>query len=192
MSEYSGPRPDPPLSTTSDAHSRVPDNSMGTAALVMAVLQFVCLGPIASILAIVFGRIGMNKARKGLATNGAVATASFWLGITGLVLGTVATVIAMLAIGLGVTVASKAVDPARNSETGLVDGAYAMHPETSLRLVSRCAFGGRVTNLDTLEESDSHVTVVGEGRTECGPGDQAPELVLFSVSGGKASIDGAN
>ena len=55
-----------------------PDNSSGTIALVMGILQFFCLPLIASVLAIIFGRIGMNKAKKGLATNGGVATAGFW------------------------------------------------------------------------------------------------------------------
>jgi hypothetical protein len=54
-----------------------PQNGMGTTSLVMGILQFVCLGPIASVLAIIFGRIGMAKAKQGQATNGGVAKAGF-------------------------------------------------------------------------------------------------------------------
>ncbi len=41
-----------------------PQNGLGTAALIMGILQFFCLGTIGSILAIVFGKIGMNKAAR--------------------------------------------------------------------------------------------------------------------------------
>ena len=61
-------------------------NGMGTAALVMGILQFVCLGIFGSILAIIFGRIGMTRAMLGQATNGGKAKAGFWLGIIGLVI----------------------------------------------------------------------------------------------------------
>jgi len=63
-----------------------PQNGMGTAALVMGIVQFFCLGTIGSILAVVFGKIGMNKADQGLATNRGSAKAGFILGIIGLVL----------------------------------------------------------------------------------------------------------
>ncbi|MFN8126192.1 MAG: pentapeptide repeat-containing protein [Candidatus Nanopelagicales bacterium] len=67
---------------------------MGSAALVMGILQFVCLGFLGSILAIIFGKIGMNKANRGEATNGGVAKAGFILGIIGLVLWIIGLVIA--------------------------------------------------------------------------------------------------
>jgi len=63
-----------------------PQNGMGTAALVFGIVQFFCLGTIGSILAVVFGKIGMNKADQGLATNRGSAKAGFILGIIGLVL----------------------------------------------------------------------------------------------------------
>lgn len=63
-----------------------PQNGMGTAALVMGILQFFCLGIIGSILAIVFGRIGMKRAEQGLANNAGVAKAGYILGIIGVVL----------------------------------------------------------------------------------------------------------
>jgi hypothetical protein len=57
---------------------------MGVAALVLGIAGFV-VGP-ASILAIVFGRIGLNRAARGEATNRGVAQAGFVLGIITLVL----------------------------------------------------------------------------------------------------------
>ena len=79
-----------PMPSAPQGQPAAPQNGMGTAALVMGILQFVCLGPIASILAIVFGKIGMNKADQGLATNKSVAQWGFWLGIVGLILSVIA------------------------------------------------------------------------------------------------------
>ena len=165
-----------------------PQNGMGTAALVMGILQFVCLGTIGSILAIVFGRIGMNKAKKGLATNGGVAKAGFWLGIAGVILSIIGIIIAVFAIGFGVKVVNDNLDPSNNSKTGLADGNYGMNPNTSLRINDRCSFGGEAINADTNEKAADDVTVVGEGTTECGTGTGTPDVVLFTVSGGVAKI----
>lgn len=165
-----------------------PQNGMGTAALVMGILQFVCLGTIGSILAIVFGRIGMNKAKKGLATNGGVAKAGFWLGIAGVILSIIGIIIAVFAIGFGVKVVNDSLDPSKNSKTGLADGNYGMNPNTSLRINDRCSFGGKAINADTNETAAEDVTVVGEGTTECGTGTGTPDVVLFTVSGGVAKI----
>ena len=65
------------------AEYRQSQDGMGTAALVMGILQFFCLGPNGTVLAIVFGYLGMQKAKQGLATNGGVAKAGFILGIIG-------------------------------------------------------------------------------------------------------------
>jgi hypothetical protein len=72
-------------------------NGMGTAALIMGILQFFCLGIIGSILAIVFGKIGMNKAEQGLATNGGLAKAGFILGIIGVAFNVIVLVIVVVA-----------------------------------------------------------------------------------------------
>ena len=165
-----------------------PQNGMGTAGLVMAILQFVCLGPIASVLAIVFGRIGMNKAKRGEATNGGVATAAFWLGIVGLILTTIGIIVAVFVISAGAKVVVDSLDPAKNSQTGLVDGNYGMNPNTSISINERCAFGGTPVNVDTGDMATSDVTVVGEGMIECGNVDGTPAMVLFTVSGGVAQI----
>jgi hypothetical protein len=59
-------------------------NGMGVAALVLGIVGFL-IGP-CSILAIVFGRIGLNRAAHGEATNRGMAQAGFVLGIVTLVL----------------------------------------------------------------------------------------------------------
>lgn len=78
-----------------------PQNGMGTAALVMGILQFFCLGTVGSILAIVFGKIGMNKADQGLATNRGSAKAGFILGIVGLALSVLGIIVAIIAVAIG-------------------------------------------------------------------------------------------
>ncbi len=64
---------------------------MGIAALVLGIAQFplglFCfLGLICGILAIVLGRLGMGKAKRGEATNGGIAKAGLILGIVGVAL----------------------------------------------------------------------------------------------------------
>lgn len=66
-----------------------PQNGMGTAALVLGILNFFCLPLIGGILALVFGKIGMDRADQGLATNGGIAKAGFILGIVGVVLAVI-------------------------------------------------------------------------------------------------------
>jgi uncharacterized membrane protein len=63
----------------------------------MGILQFFCLGTIGSVLAIVFGKIGMNKADQGMATNRGAAKAGFILGIVGLALTVLGIIIALAA-----------------------------------------------------------------------------------------------
>ena len=59
-------------------------NGMGVAALVLGIVGFL-IGP-CSILAIIFGRIGLNRVARGEATNRGVAQAGFVLGIVTLLL----------------------------------------------------------------------------------------------------------
>jgi len=69
---------------------------MGTASLVLGILNFFCLPLIGGILALVFGKIGMDRADQGLATNRGIAKAGFILGIVGVslsVLGLVGSII---------------------------------------------------------------------------------------------------
>ena len=87
---------------------RAPQNGLGTAALVLGIVQFFCgfsffipfagLGTIVvPILALIFGKIGMNKAAQGLATNGGMAKAGFILGIIGVVLSVLGIILWIVA-----------------------------------------------------------------------------------------------
>lgn len=67
-----------------------PRNGMGVASLVLGIVGLVtCCTFIPGVLAIVFGIIGMNRAKAGEATNGGMA-------LTGLILGCVATALAVM------------------------------------------------------------------------------------------------
>ena len=96
----SGPPPPPPgmSQPAPQPMGAAPSNGMGTAALVMGILQFLCLGTLGSILAIVFGKIGMNKADRGEATNRGTAKAGFILGIIGIILSVIGAIIAVVVI----------------------------------------------------------------------------------------------
>ncbi|PQM57977.1 MAG: hypothetical protein CL523_07010 [Actinomycetales bacterium] len=86
MSEVTPPSPQP----------AAPQNGMGTAALVLGIVQFFCFPLIGGVLAIVFGKMGMAKAEQGLATNGGAAKAGFILGIVGLALWVLLILITVL------------------------------------------------------------------------------------------------
>jgi len=63
-------------------------NGMAVAALVLGILTFVCLGPIAGVLAIVFGILGIKKANEVGTGRG--------MSIAGIILGAVGSVIAII------------------------------------------------------------------------------------------------
>lgn len=65
------------------------DNTMGVLALIAGILGFTCFPLLGSILAIIFGRMGIKKAEQGLATNGSMARVGFWLGVISLVLSAI-------------------------------------------------------------------------------------------------------
>lgn len=74
----------------------VPQNGLGTAALVLGIVGLTigwCAYGIPSILAIIFGAIGLKKANAGLATNRSVALWGLWLGIIGVALGLILSLI---------------------------------------------------------------------------------------------------
>jgi hypothetical protein len=82
----------PPAAVTPLAHNR-----SGTAALVLGCLGLVCtgllfllfpIGLVLGLIAVVLGRRGRRRARYGLATNRASATAGLTLGLIAVLLGT--------------------------------------------------------------------------------------------------------
>lgn len=66
-----------------------PRNGMGTAALVLGILGVITLPIVFSVLAMVFGGIGVSRASKGEATNKGMALAGLILGTLGLPLGAI-------------------------------------------------------------------------------------------------------
>jgi uncharacterized membrane protein len=62
---------------------------MGVASLVLGIIGLLFAGVILGVLAIIFGNIGMNRAKRGEATNGGMAKAGLILGIIGVVLGAI-------------------------------------------------------------------------------------------------------
>lgn len=62
-------------------------NGMGTAALVMGILGILILPIVFSLLAIIFGSVGIGRVNRGEATNKGVAVTGLVLGIIGMILG---------------------------------------------------------------------------------------------------------
>jgi len=107
------PPPPPPLGPPSgmqyppQPYGPVPQNGMGVASLVLGIVGLALLcaygfGFILSILAIVFGKIGLNRVDQGLANNRSVAKAGFVLGIIGTALAAVALVVIVIVVLAGV------------------------------------------------------------------------------------------
>ncbi|MDD2859068.1 MAG: DUF4190 domain-containing protein [Candidatus Nanopelagicales bacterium] len=165
-----------------------PQNGLGTAALIMGILQFFCLGTIGSILAIIFGRIGMKKADQGLATNRGSAKAGFILGIVGIILSVLGIILAIILVVFGAKAINDSVDPVQNTKTGLVDGNYGMNPTGYTRINDRCSYSGLPVDVNTQATGTSDVTVVGEGSSVCPSEMSQVAAVLFDVKGGVASI----
>ncbi|MGW1197341.1 DUF4190 domain-containing protein [Streptomyces sp. NPDC002536] len=108
------------------AQRAMPDNALGTAALVLGIVgtvfaPTVLFGVILGVLAIVLGAIGRNKAKTGLATNGGQALA-------GLVLGGVALLATALMLALYITAASHHSSRAPDDDPDATYGAYMHRP----------------------------------------------------------------
>ena len=100
------PPPAPPIPPPAGAPN--PNNGMAVAALVLGILTFVCLGPIAGVLAVIFGFLGMKKANEMGGTGKGMA-------IAGIILGIVGTVISILLLVFVVFAADKASDSISDS-----------------------------------------------------------------------------
>lgn len=85
---------------------------MAVAALVLGILTFVCLGPIAGVLAIVFGFLGVKKANESGVGKG--------MSIAGIVLGAVGTVLSIVLLFVFV-IAADNVSNSLNDAFGAAD-----------------------------------------------------------------------
>lgn len=91
------PPPVPPSFNSPPAGSSNSNNGMAVAALVLGILTFVCLGPIAGILAVVFGFLGLKKAKEMGGNGKGMATAGIVLGIVGTVLSIILLIVFVFA-----------------------------------------------------------------------------------------------
>jgi len=164
-----------------------PSNGMGIASLIFGIVQFFCIPFIGGILAIVFGRIGINKAKRGEATNGGVAKAGFWLGIVGLVLSVIGGIIAIIVIIVAVNLVNTNTDPQINHETGLANGQYQMNTDANFSLNGRCGFTGDAYDASGTVVKEG-VTVSGEGVQQCSTDPTDVSQVRFDVVNGVAEI----
>ncbi len=94
-SQYgSSPYPPPPPGY-GGAPQQQKKNGMGIAALVLGILSLALVifggfpGVILGVLAIIFGAVGMSRAKKGRATNRGMAIAGLVLGVLGAIIGAV-------------------------------------------------------------------------------------------------------
>lgn len=87
---------------------------MAVAALVLGILTFVCLGPIAGVLAIIFGFIGLGKAKE-LGGNGR------GMSIAGIVLGIVGSIVSVILLIFLIVAAGEAADDVANDIGGTAD-----------------------------------------------------------------------
>jgi len=113
-----GGMPPPAPSVLRPAGAPSPNNAMAVAALVLGILTFVCLGPIAGVLAIIFGFLGMKKANQLGGTGKGMALA-------GLILGAVGTIISIVLFVVFVVLAGTATVAIKGA-TGAADpGTYS-------------------------------------------------------------------
>lgn len=90
MSYSNVPPPPPPMAGGAGPYygAPAPQNGMGIASLVLGILGLLgCCSFVFSILAVIFGVMGRNRADAGLANNKGMATAGMIMGIIGLVIG---------------------------------------------------------------------------------------------------------
>ena len=92
--------PPPPAPGPAGAY---PDNNKGTVALITGILGLLVCPIILSIIAIIFGKQGMDAAARGTANNGGMAKAGWVLGIVGLILGVIGIIFYVFVIGFAVS-----------------------------------------------------------------------------------------
>ena len=153
-------------------------NGMAVAALVFGILTYVCLGPIAAILAIIFGFVGLSKSRETNVGRG-MSIAGIALGGVGLVLG---TVLFILLIALGSTTSSNLGNIGGPADTS----AYQTTPgNCSVSSSGVATFSGTIRNTSS---SKKNFTVHGAFHNKANNAliDNSSDLVTDIPSGGSA------
>ena len=97
-------------------------NGMAIAALVLGILTFVCLGPVAGILAIIFGFLGMKKANETGTGKG--------MSIAGIVLGAVGTVLSIILFFVLIVAADNVSDNVQDAFGPVDTSDYTLTTDT--------------------------------------------------------------
>lgn len=188
MSENTPAETNYPSFPSQNSGSTGNQNTMGTLALVMGIVQFFCLGPLGSVLAVIFGIIGLKKVKAGAASNRGVALSGLILGIVGLVLSVIIAVVVVLIGGAAVSTVQENLDPIKNSQTGLPDGSYYLLPTDYLVINTNCSFSGSPIDVSTEQAVGPEISVVGTDAGECNYSQEMPVRVVFDVVSGVAKI----
>jgi hypothetical protein len=95
---------------------------MAVAALVLGIVSLVCFGPLAGILAVIFGFLGLQKAKQGGSGRG--------MSIAGIILGIIGSV-AWIGIGIAVIATGDSVSDTLDDAYGEADSSdYDISPES--------------------------------------------------------------
>jgi hypothetical protein len=118
---------------------------MAVAALVLGILTFVCLGPIAGVLAIVFGIFGLSKAKESGVGKG--------MSVAGIVLGAVGSVISVIVLVVLLVAAGETADDIADDIAGTADpDIYEIETgQCEVDELGFASYSGTITN--TSDES---------------------------------------
>lgn len=151
---------------------------MAIAALVLGILSFFCLGPVAGVLAIIFGVLGLKKANEIGSGKG--------MAIAGMVLGIIGTIVTILIFVL--------VIAAGDSVTDSIDDAFDTANPDDYELVTKSceiddfgfvSFSGTIEN--TANE-DLDFTIEAEIRdTSDGSLADSPSTIVYTPQGDTVS-----
>ena len=123
-----------------------PSNTMATVALILSIVSILCLGPVAGVLAIVFGVLGLKKAGELGGRGRGTALTGVVLGVIGSVLWVVVGIVVVIAAG-------KASDSLSNALQNI--GGTAS-PSTYEMKVEKCSYDGfEVTFSGTIKNTSS-------------------------------------
>ena len=129
-------------------------NGMAIAALVLGILTFVCLGPIAGILAIIFGFLGMKKANETGTGKG--------MSIAGIVLGAVGTVLSVILFFVLIVAADNVSDNVQDAFGPVDTSDYTLTTDTcEIDQYGAVTFEGTLKN---TSNKDLDINIVGEIR----------------------------
>ncbi|MFD8482867.1 hypothetical protein [Kitasatospora sp. NPDC059673] len=169
-----------------------PRNGMGITALVLGIVGLVLCLPLIlfwlswlpALLAVIFGSIGLSLARKGLATNRAMALTGTVLGLVGLVASVCIGVLAVAAVRSDVRVNNRTVkqqqrdnaERQRLAEDRAKQHAAEQEAKAADERARRLSFGGSYTYPDGLKVTMAEPTPATPSRSG---GAQLPQDATF-------------